>query len=85
VRLLGSGAILREVIAAAALLAEQFHVSSEIWSVTSFSELAREAAEWRAGIACTRANGRVNRISSNACRETYPSLRPATMCAPIRN
>jgi pyruvate dehydrogenase E1 component len=45
VRLLGSGAILREVIAAAALLAEQFHVSSEIWSVTSFSELAREAAE----------------------------------------
>ena len=45
VRLLGSGAILREVIAAAALLAEQFRVSSEIWSVTSFSELAREAAE----------------------------------------
>ena len=45
VRLLGSGAILREVIAAARLLAEQFHVSSEIWSVTSFSELAREAAE----------------------------------------
>jgi pyruvate dehydrogenase E1 component len=45
VRLLGSGAILREVIAAAALLAEQFHVSSEIWSVTSFSELAREAAD----------------------------------------
>jgi pyruvate dehydrogenase E1 component len=45
VRLLGSGAILREVIAAAALLAEQYRVSSEIWSVTSFSELAREAAE----------------------------------------
>jgi pyruvate dehydrogenase E1 component len=45
VRLLGSGPILREVIAAATLLAEQFQVSSEIWSVTSFSELAREAAE----------------------------------------
>jgi pyruvate dehydrogenase E1 component len=45
VRLLGSGPILREVIAAATLLAEQFRVSSEIWSVTSFSELAREAAE----------------------------------------
>jgi pyruvate dehydrogenase E1 component len=45
VRLLGSGAILREVIAAATLLAEQFHVASEIWSVTSFSELAREAAQ----------------------------------------
>jgi pyruvate dehydrogenase E1 component len=45
VRLLGSGAILREVIAAATLLAELFHVASEIWSVTSFSELAREAAQ----------------------------------------
>ncbi|MFJ4346486.1 alpha-ketoglutarate dehydrogenase [Pseudomonas sp. NPDC089401] len=45
VRLLGSGAILREVIAAAELLAEEWGVASEIWSVTSFSELAREARE----------------------------------------
>jgi pyruvate dehydrogenase E1 component len=45
VRLLGSGSILREVIAAAELLAEDWGVSSEIWSVTSFSELAREARE----------------------------------------
>ncbi|QEY72045.1 alpha-ketoglutarate dehydrogenase [Pseudomonas denitrificans (nom. rej.)] len=45
VRLLGSGAILREVIAAAELLAEDWGVASEIWSVTSFSELAREARE----------------------------------------
>jgi pyruvate dehydrogenase E1 component len=43
VRLLGSGAILREVIAAGALLQSDFGVSSEIFSVTSFSELAREA------------------------------------------
>ncbi len=41
VRLLGSGTILREVIAAAALLEEDFSVSSEIWSVTSFTELRR--------------------------------------------
>jgi pyruvate dehydrogenase E1 component len=45
VRLLGSGAILREVLAAAALLAEQHGVASEVFSVTSFSELAREARE----------------------------------------
>ncbi|NIE66047.1 alpha-ketoglutarate dehydrogenase [Burkholderia sp. Ax-1719] len=44
-RLLGSGAILREVIAAADLLASDWGVASEIWSVTSFSELAREARE----------------------------------------
>jgi pyruvate dehydrogenase E1 component len=45
VRLLGSGSILREVIAAAAMLAQDWNVSSEIWSVTSYSELAREAAQ----------------------------------------
>jgi pyruvate dehydrogenase E1 component len=44
VRLLGSGAILREVIAAAELLAKDWNVGSEVFSVTSFSELAREAA-----------------------------------------
>ena len=45
IRLLGSGAILREVIAAAERLANDFGIASEVWSVTSFSELAREAAE----------------------------------------
>lgn len=44
VRLLGSGAILREVEAAAQILAEQ-DVECEIWSVTSFTELAREAQD----------------------------------------
>ena len=43
VRLLGSGTILLEVIAAADLLANDWGISSEIWSVTSFTELAREA------------------------------------------
>ena len=42
VQLLGSGAILREVIAASALLAEDFGVSANIWSVTSFNELHRQ-------------------------------------------
>ncbi len=45
VRLLGSGAILREVIAAAELLARDWQVDAEVWSATSFSELAREARE----------------------------------------
>jgi pyruvate dehydrogenase E1 component len=43
VRLLGSGAILRDVIAAADLLLEDFRIASDIYSVTSFSELARDA------------------------------------------
>jgi pyruvate dehydrogenase E1 component len=45
VRLLGSGAILREVIAAAELLDQDFGVSSEVWSATSFSELARDGRD----------------------------------------
>ncbi|MHB1024159.1 MAG: alpha-ketoglutarate dehydrogenase [Desulfobacteria bacterium] len=45
VRLLGSGAIFREVIAAGELLAGEWQVSCDIWSVTSFGELAREARE----------------------------------------
>jgi pyruvate dehydrogenase E1 component len=43
--LLGSGAILREVIAAAELLAQDWNVGCELHSVTSFSELARDAAD----------------------------------------
>ncbi len=45
IRLLGAGTILREVIAAAQLLADDWCVESEVWSVTSFTELAREARE----------------------------------------
>ena len=45
VQLLGSGAILREVIAAAELLASDWNIDSQVWSVTSFTELARDARE----------------------------------------
>jgi pyruvate dehydrogenase E1 component len=45
VRLLGSGTILREVIAAAELLDQDFSVSSEVWSATSFNELARDGRD----------------------------------------
>ncbi len=45
VQLLGSGTILREVEAAAEMLAEEWGVGADIWSVTSFNELRREALE----------------------------------------
>ena len=45
VRLLGAGAILREVEAGAELLAKDFGVTCEIWSVTSFVELRREGLD----------------------------------------
>jgi pyruvate dehydrogenase E1 component len=45
IRLVGSGAILPEVIEAAKLLERDFRIACEIWSATSFSELARDARE----------------------------------------
>ena len=45
VQLLGSGAILNEVVAGAALLEADFGVRSDVWSVTSFTELRREGIE----------------------------------------
>jgi pyruvate dehydrogenase E1 component len=42
VQLLGSGTILREVIAAAELLERDWNVSADVWSVTSFTELRRD-------------------------------------------
>ncbi len=42
-QLLGSGAILREALAAQALLAERYDIGSDVWSVTSYKELRREA------------------------------------------
>ncbi|MFM7432791.1 MAG: transketolase-like TK C-terminal-containing protein, partial [Gammaproteobacteria bacterium] len=62
VRLLGAGAILREALAAAAILRDDFGIASDVWSVTSFSELAREAA----------ATERANRLSpSTAAAASY--------------
>ena len=44
-QLLGAGTILREVLAAAELLEERFGIPADVWSVTSFSELRREALD----------------------------------------
>jgi pyruvate dehydrogenase E1 component len=43
--LLGSGPILREVIAAADLLEKDWNVPANVWSVTSFTELRRDGME----------------------------------------
>ena len=48
VRLLGTGPLLKEAMAAADLLEGIFSINTEVWSVTSFSELARD------GITCER-------------------------------
>jgi pyruvate dehydrogenase E1 component len=45
VQLMGSGVILREVIEAAKLLENDWGVESDIWSVTSFTELRRNALD----------------------------------------
>ncbi|MCC7184233.1 MAG: pyruvate dehydrogenase (acetyl-transferring), homodimeric type [Rhodocyclaceae bacterium] len=46
-QLLGSGAILREALAASELLARDWGVVADVWSCTSFSELAREGSDCR--------------------------------------
>ncbi|MDB5727046.1 MAG: pyruvate dehydrogenase (acetyl-transferring), homodimeric type, partial [Noviherbaspirillum sp.] len=50
VRLLGAGPMLKEAIAAARLLQVRFSITAEVWSVTSFTELARD------GVAVERQN-----------------------------
>ena len=45
VQLLGSGTILREVIAASKILTKEYGIDSDIWSVTSFNELRRDGME----------------------------------------
>jgi pyruvate dehydrogenase E1 component len=43
--LLGSGTILREVIAAADLLESDWKIAADVWSVTSFSEMRRDGLQ----------------------------------------
>jgi pyruvate dehydrogenase E1 component len=50
VQLMGSGAILREAVAAADILEQVFGVIADVWSATSFTELRRD------GVDCARWN-----------------------------
>jgi pyruvate dehydrogenase E1 component len=43
VHLLGSGAILRHVLGAQEILAERYQIASQVWSVTSYTQLRRDA------------------------------------------
>ena len=61
VQLMGCGTILREVEKAAQMLADDWGVKSNIWSVTSFNELTREA----------QAIDRVNRFSTDEPKVPY--------------
>ena len=45
VQLLGSGSILNEAIEASKLLEKDWDIQSDVWSVTSYSELSREAED----------------------------------------
>ncbi|PUA17672.1 alpha-ketoglutarate dehydrogenase [Glaciimonas sp. PCH181] len=72
VRLLGAGPILKEAIGAAALLKEKFGISAEVWSVTSYTELARD------GIAAER-----NQRLSNASTEAYVTQQLGHSDAPV--
>ncbi|MBV8154119.1 MAG: pyruvate dehydrogenase (acetyl-transferring), homodimeric type [Candidatus Eremiobacteraeota bacterium] len=47
VQLFGSGAILREVVHASELLAKDWNVQSDVWSVTSFNQLQRDGVAAR--------------------------------------
>jgi pyruvate dehydrogenase E1 component len=45
VQLFGSGPILRQVLAAQQVLADEYKIATDVWSVTSYKELRREALE----------------------------------------
>ena len=68
VRLLGSGAILPEVVEAARMLEAEWDVAAEVWSATSYSELARDARE-------TERRNRTR--SARGARRLLPSRVPA--------
>jgi pyruvate dehydrogenase E1 component len=80
VTLMGSGAILTEVIKAAQQLAQQ-GIAATVYSVTSWSELARD------GAACQHAALKERRTQTHSSRGNCkaapdPSSPPPTMCAP---
>ena len=75
VQLLGSGSILREVIAAAQILERDFGVAADVWSATSFTELRRE------GIDCERWN--MLHPTEKAARKPYVTHQLERTAGPI--
>jgi pyruvate dehydrogenase E1 component len=72
VQLLGAGAILGEVIKGADALESQHGVAADVWSVTSFSELARD------GVACESAwrHGKADSVDAYLTAELAPTKGP---------
>ena len=68
IQLLGSGCILREVLQAAQWLDADFGVRANIWSVTSFNELARQAASIERS---NRLNNTEDRAYVTACLSEF--------------
>jgi pyruvate dehydrogenase E1 component len=96
VRLLGSGTILREVQAAAAMLADEWGVASDVFSVTSFAELARDAREAErharlrpdapprtSHLAACLGTGRAPVVAATDYVRAYPELIAAHVDAPF--
>src|SRR5450830_160534 len=73
VRLLAAGPMLKEALSAARMLLDQFGVIAEVWSVTSFTELARD------GIAVER----LNRLTPSARTQPYVTQQLQASKAPV--
>jgi pyruvate dehydrogenase E1 component len=83
-RLLGSGAILREVLQAAATLQAEHALDVEVWSVTSYSELQRNAIERAAASHVVRClPGDVPVIAASDYVRAWPQLIAPHLEAPM--
>jgi pyruvate dehydrogenase E1 component len=71
VQLLGSGTILREVIAGAELLEKDYGVACDVWSATSFNLLRRD------GLECSRSNA----AAGTCCIRNQSAARPMSRSA----
>lgn len=74
VQLMGSGTILREVIKAAEMLEKDYKITSDIWSITSFTELRRD------GLATERHNAL---HPEEKTKESYVSLQLKDRQGPV--
>ncbi len=89
VQLLGCGTILREVIAAAELLQNDFGIAADVWSCPSFNELRRDAsvadpAQELCGGVPRRPPGTGHCIDGlhARLRRADPAVRAAALCVP---
>jgi pyruvate dehydrogenase E1 component len=75
VQLMGSGTILNEVRKAAQILSEDYKISSDVYSVTSFNELAREGqaiARWN--MLNPEADAKTSYISEIITKDAGPAI-----------